>query len=861
MVQIPQNITNEQETAAPANMYLRNAYSPDAFGGEVAKGLGRFSELEYKLQDERKKDNDETAALDAYAKAAKAKSYELYDPEKGLYSRQGDQVNGIVDDFERKNREIGESASQGLNPEAKRHFDKMWQRSEGPDREGIMRHEFGERQKHRLATGNAVIDLAISNAANDYANPDVISRSKSEILGAVIQSFPGASKETIADKVLEGYSALHKGVVMKLSVESPSRAEQYYNEHKDEFTGGDHVAISNYLRGQIFRSNVLRDAERISSNSGPVKKLYDTFFQGNVQGRALGDALTRQESGFKPTVRAYNDNNPEKTAVGLTQVLVGTAREISAELGDGVIKPNMTPKEIEAILEKPDVNLRYGMHYLGKQLKKYGGDLEAALIAYNAGPGNADKWLRAGRDYGVLPDRKQTEPYVRNVMSMYRRNLGDQYPRTAQNMDDAGVRPSATDAQLESFRTHFNPADAGGGEINGAVEDGAARMWEAMPDLVKQGIQMTAAGGDIQLSTDDVFSRDWIMMNAETFGINATELDNNITLSSGAGPSDMGVMIKTEEYDLNEWLQEAAKIQDPARRDAVTRELMRRHGALQKATKQDENTLKRQAWQMVLEGQEVPIEIQKELTPEYMSTLREYQKKIAKEGKIETDWELWTKLRLQTDEELKSMGDLMVYRSRLGDTEFKTLVDMVREAKGEGDPAKKGLVGAVRTRTQIVDDTVKTYYKHKPAMAGKLNAALDQEISAFFDTYKKQPTAIETQAIVDRLILNADTYERGDVPLFDVRPGETIDEPVVAKESDIPAIHMSVVGANAKKAFGRPLTAEELPWAYTAALAFKRGAYVRTPSALREKMIAMGFRPDRIDFMFGRVAARLFEVK
>lgn len=60
-----------------------------------------------------------------------------------------------------------------------------------------------------------------------------------------------------------------------------------------------------------------------------------------------------------------------------------------------------------------------GEEYLSAMYRKYGGDTEAALIAYNAGPRNADKWLKAGRDYSVLPKREETEPYVQKVMARY----------------------------------------------------------------------------------------------------------------------------------------------------------------------------------------------------------------------------------------------------------------------------------------------------------------------------------------------------------------------------------------------------------------------------------------------------------
>lgn len=50
-------------------------------------------------------------------------------------------------------------------------------------------------------------------------------------------------------------------------------------------------------------------------------------------------------------------------------------------------------------------------------LKWAPGDIEAAAIAYNAGPGNANKWIEAGRDYSVLPQRSQTEPYAKGILA------------------------------------------------------------------------------------------------------------------------------------------------------------------------------------------------------------------------------------------------------------------------------------------------------------------------------------------------------------------------------------------------------------------------------------------------------------
>ncbi len=51
-----------------------------------------------------------------------------------------------------------------------------------------------------------------------------------------------------------------------------------------------------------------------------------------------------------------------------------------------------------SLIDSPEYNMRLGDAYFARMMDYYGGSYPLAVAAYNAGPGNVNKWLRANGD-------------------------------------------------------------------------------------------------------------------------------------------------------------------------------------------------------------------------------------------------------------------------------------------------------------------------------------------------------------------------------------------------------------------------------------------------------------------------------
>ena len=164
-------------------------------------------------------------------------------------------------------------------------------------------------------------------------------------------------------------------------------AVRFFKEISDQAESeADHVLVADLARelgrrdlgvilGQSAQGDGLGSFQRIAFPLIPVPQGADW---------TMVHAISRQESQFAMNAVSHAG------ARGLMQLMPGTAREQAGKLG--------LAYDSQALTTDAGYNLTLGGGFFGRMMDYYGGSYPLAVAAYNAGPGNVNKWLRANGD-------------------------------------------------------------------------------------------------------------------------------------------------------------------------------------------------------------------------------------------------------------------------------------------------------------------------------------------------------------------------------------------------------------------------------------------------------------------------------
>ncbi|MFM5930069.1 MAG: transglycosylase SLT domain-containing protein [Novosphingobium sp.] len=164
-------------------------------------------------------------------------------------------------------------------------------------------------------------------------------------------------------------------------------AIKFYREIADQAESEtDHVLVANLAReiGRRDLGVILGQAAHVDGHGIYRATSYPLIPVPQGSNWTMVHAITRQESQFAMNAISHAG------ARGLMQLMPGTAREQAGKMGLGY--------NPQALTSDAGYNLQLGDAYFNRVLNYFNGSYPLAIAAYNAGPGNVNKWLRANGD-------------------------------------------------------------------------------------------------------------------------------------------------------------------------------------------------------------------------------------------------------------------------------------------------------------------------------------------------------------------------------------------------------------------------------------------------------------------------------
>jgi hypothetical protein len=250
----------------------------------------------------------------------------------------------------------------------------------------------------------------------------------------------------------------------------------------------------------------------VPNSEGGTNTVPGSVIQGQVPvaDDHMINAIIHSESGGNPNAVS------NKNAIGLMQIIPSTGAMYGASKED---------------LLNPKINMQVGTSYYNDMLKRYGGNEELALAAYNAGPGAVDK-------YGGIPPYPETQAYVKKVMG-----FRDRYSSQAQNQQNipqqnpvVGQSPSLAEQEI--------------------IKEGIKKQAEVEAARAKQQIELDAVAPKVKAEAQAKYSTEaptdiangYYMIDVIDKALNHKGLKNSVGAMSMLGLSHIP---GTKEHDFS----------------------------------------------------------------------------------------------------------------------------------------------------------------------------------------------------------------------------------------------------------------------------------------------------------------------
>lgn len=377
---------------------------------------------------------DNAAIMAAEAKLSQSRLDLMFNKDNGVYNKKGqdalDITNQALPQFDQAANGIG----AGLTNQRQRD---RYAQIVNHQRESVSgelnRYEFSQRNAYYDQVDQTNISTSLDGAIKYAHDPEQVAQYQSK--GAFVIGEMGRRKGYDANTIIDQQNQFNSKVASKVIEETllsdPLKAQQIYAQNASTMTAEDAYKAQKLL-GTSVRQQM---AQNIATN------IWD---KGQIGVDGLPALIMQKESAGK--VDAVSD----KGALGLMQLMPDTAKDMAKQLG--------VPYDPQRLVTDPHYNMALGTAYINNMVGRYNGNTTLAVAAYNAGPGNVDKWIKENGDprTGQISDAdwiskipfKETRDYAASIASKSMPVGASASQKYASGLDVANSIP---DPQLKKY--------------------------------------------------------------------------------------------------------------------------------------------------------------------------------------------------------------------------------------------------------------------------------------------------------------------------------------------------------------------------------------------------------------------------
>lgn len=215
---------------------------------ELARGLGKVSEVVQKAQD----DADKVRVFEARNQLQNAVTDSLYG-DKGVFNRKGRTAAGALPSWEQDFDKVSQEIAKNLSPRQRRLYDEAALQIRTPHREQVMRHEVQQLRAAQDAVYDSTIETTLNTVGMNYNDAAVRDGNIAVGEGALLAKLRdmGADGAVIENSRAAYLSAAHSKILdAAVAAGNLDFANSYLEQHSKVLVGDDARRVRDKIKGE-----------------------------------------------------------------------------------------------------------------------------------------------------------------------------------------------------------------------------------------------------------------------------------------------------------------------------------------------------------------------------------------------------------------------------------------------------------------------------------------------------------------------------------------------------------------------------------------------------------------------------------